>query len=138
MVTRRKDRRRMGCDEIPVASFSDIAFLLIIFFILATTLVKTQGFHTEFPQGEKSEEPPTKTTTIQLHDGKLTFNDQTVDLPKLKTALAELKLHKRTGDDKVVLLEASGKVGYQRYFEVMAAITRAGGTICIVREEEGS
>jgi biopolymer transport protein ExbD len=134
---KRRPRRRMGCDEIPVSSFADIAFLLIIFFILATTLVKTQGFHTEFPQGEKSEEPPKKTTTIQLHHDKMTLNDEPVDLPKLRAALAELKLHTRTGDDKVVLLEATGKVGYQRYFEVMAAVTRAGGTLCIVREEEG-
>jgi len=136
MVGKRHKERRMGCDDIPVASFSDIAFLLIIFFILATTLVKTQGFHTEFPQGEKSEEPPKKTTTVQLREGKIILNDEPVDLPKLRAALAELELHARTGDDKVVLLEAAGKVGYQRYFEVMAAVTRAGGTICIVREEE--
>lgn len=136
-MAKRGRRRRMGCDEIPVASFADIAFLLIIFFILATTLVKTQGFHTEFPQGEKSEEPPKKTTTVQLHHDKITLNDEQVALPKLKAALAKLKLHTRTGDGKVVLLEAAGKIGYQRYFEVMAAITRAGGTICIVREEGG-
>ena len=135
MVGKRRRDRRMGCDDIPVASFSDIAFLLIIFFILATTLVRTQGFHTEFPQGRKSEEPPTKTTTVQLHEGTITLDDKQVDLARLKAALAELKLHARTGDDKVVILEATGKVGYQRYFEVMAAITRAGGTLCIVREE---
>ena len=138
MVGKRRKQRSMGCDDIPVASFSDIAFLLIIFFILATTLVKTQGFHTEFPQGEKSEEPPKKTTTVQLHKGKITLNDEQVDLAKLKAALAELKLHTRAGDAKVVILEATGKADYQHYFEVMAAITRAGGTICIVREEGGS
>jgi len=138
MAGKRPRRRKMGCDDIPVASFADIAFLLIIFFILATTLVRTQGFHTEFPQGEKSEEPPRKTTTVQLHEGKITLNDGQVDLAGLRAGLAELKLHTRTGDDRVVLLEATGKVDYQRYFEVMAAITRAGGTICIVREEGGS
>jgi len=136
MIGTRRKPRRTGCDDIPVASFSDIAFLLIIFFILATTLVQTQGFHTEFPRGEKSDKPPTKTTTVQLHKGTITLNDAQVDLARLKAALAKLKLHTRTGDDKVVILEATGRVGYQRYFEVMAAITRAGGTICIVREEE--
>ncbi len=57
---RRRHRRDHGCDDIPVASFSDIAFLLIIFFILATTLAKTRGFITELPSGEKSEKQAVK------------------------------------------------------------------------------
>jgi len=133
----RSRRRRTGCDDIPVASFSDIAFLLIIFFILATTLVKTQGFYTDFPSGEKSEKPPEKTTTVVLHSDKIVLNDDEVDMPNLRTKLKALKLDRKTGDAKVVMMEAPGKVEYQRYFEVMAAITEAGGTICIVREEGG-
>ena len=133
MALRRK--RRSGLDDIPVVSFSDIAFLLIIFFILATTLVKTQGFYTDFPSGEKSEAPPQKTATVILREGKITLNDVDVGLPELRKKLEALKLHNKTGDDKVVMMEAPGKVKYQAYFEVMAAITDAGGTICIVREE---
>ena len=130
-------KRRFSWDDVPLTSFSDIAFLRIIFFILAATLAQTRGFLTEFPQGEKSDQPPKKTTTILLRNDRVLLNDQPVDLPRLKAELRDLKLHDRTGDDKIVLLEASGKVGYQTYFEVMAAVTQAGGTICIVREEGG-
>jgi len=136
-MARPRKRRKAGCDDIPVTSFSDIAFLLIIFFILATTLVKTQGFYTDFPSGEKSEKPQEKTTTITLRDGKVTLNDQEVGLESLRAGLKALRLDTKTGDAKVVLMEATGKVEYQAYFEVMAAITEAGGTICIVREEGG-
>ena len=136
-MARRPKRRKAGCDDIPVTSFSDIAFLLIIFFILVTTLVKTQGFYTDFPSGEKSEKPQEKTTTITLHEGKVTLNDQEVGLAGLRAGLKALRLDTKTGDAKVVLMEAAGKVQYQTYFEVMAAITEAGGTICIVREEGG-
>jgi len=136
-MARPRKRRKAGCDDIPVTSFSDIAFLLIIFFILATTLVKTQGFYTDFPSGEKSEKPQEKTTTITLHEGKVTLNDQEVGLAGLRAGLKALRLDTKTGDAKVVLMEAAGKVQYQTYFEVMAAITEAGGTICIVREEGG-
>lgn len=136
-MARKRQTRRFSWDDVPLTSFSDIAFLLIIFFILATTLAQTRGFDTEFPQGEKSEEPPKKTTTILLRAGKITLNDEPVDVPTLRAELAELKLDRKQGDDKIVLLEAHGKVGYQRYFEVMAAITQAGGKTCIVREEEG-
>jgi len=124
----------MGADDIPVASFSDLAFLLIIFFILTTTLVTTRGLLTEFPAGERSEKQEKKTTTVCLRDGRLTLNDAAVDLPRLHQELAALRLHDRTGEDKVVVLESAGKVQYQEYFEVMAAITHAGGAICVVRE----
>jgi biopolymer transport protein ExbD len=130
-----RERPRIGVEDIPVASFSDLAFLLIIFFILTTTLVATRGFLTEFPSGQRSEKQEKKTTTVRLREGKVTLNDAEVDLPELRRKLAALKLPDRGGEDKVVVLEAAGKVGYQDYFEVMAAITQAGGTICIVREE---
>ena len=136
-MARQRKRRKPGCDDIPVTSFSDIAFLLIIFFLLATTLVKTQGFITDFPSGQKSEKPQEKTTTIALRDGKITLNDQEVDVARLRADLKALRLDTRAGDAKVVLMEATGKVEYQAYFEVMAAITEAGGTICIIREEGG-
>ncbi len=133
-------RRRsagMGVEDIPVASFSDIAFLLIIFFILTTTLVSIRGLLTEFPAGERSEKQERKTATVCLRDGRLTLNDAPMDLPKLRQELAALRLHDRAGEAKVVILESSGRVEYQDYFEVMASITQAGGTLCIVREIGG-
>ena len=42
--------------EIPMASLADIAFLLIVYFMLATTFQTTFGFETEVPQGEKAAE----------------------------------------------------------------------------------
>jgi len=132
-----REKQRFGIEDLPVASFSDLAFLLIIFFILTTTLVATRGFLTEFPAGERSEKQEKKATTVSLRDGRISFNGAEMDLPKLAHELAALKLHDRTGDDKVVVLEASGRVEYQNYFEVMATITQSGGTLCIVRETGG-
>ena len=133
----RRHKARMGLDDIPVASFSDIAFLLIIFFILTTTLVATRGLLTEFPSGAVSEKQEKKTTTVCLRDGKVTLNDAELDVARLRLELAALKLHERAPEDRVVILESAGRVEYQDYFAVMAAITQAGGTICIVRELGG-
>ncbi|NQT86707.1 biopolymer transporter ExbD [bacterium] len=138
MARRRRRRKRdHGCDDIPVASFSDIAFLLIIFFILATTLATTRGFITELPSGEKSEKPPEKTTTVHLNAGVLRIDDDVVSLKELKAKLLGMKLHAQSGDGKVVMFEATGRVDYQDYYEIMAVVARAGGSICIVREEGG-
>ena len=56
----------------------------------------------------------------------------------MRGRLKELNLSQKTGDQKVVLLEAIGDVEYQTYYDVMAAISEAGGAIGIVRQAEGS
>jgi len=135
MAAGRKRKRR--APEVPVSSFSDIAFLLIIYFILATTLARMTGVVAEIPSGRKARTKTETPRTVQLHAGRISFNEDSVDIPELRRRLRALNLHAKGGDDKVVLLEAIGDVKYQTYFDVMAAISAAGGVTAILREEEG-
>ena len=113
----------------PVAAFSDIAFQLIIFFIVAATLVQITGTVTEIPSGEKAQNKEEKeTATVKLRNDRVLFNDKHVEMPELRRRLADLNLHQKTDDQKVVLLEASGDVTYQAYFDVMASISAAGAS----------
>ena len=133
----RKHRKHRRESEIPVGPFSDIAFLLIIFFILATTLVQVSGVLTDIPSGQQSEQKQDdKTPTVKLQGDRVTFNDNQVDIKQLRSRLAKLKLSQKAGDAKVVLLEASGSVKYQTYFDVMASISDAGGVTAILQEEK--
>jgi biopolymer transport protein ExbD len=50
--------------------------------------------------------------------------------------LLDLQFGKKQGEEKVVMLEAAGKVNYQTYYEAMAAISGAGGIVAIVEEGE--
>ena len=62
--------------EMSISSFSDIAFLLIIFFILATTLVQVSGVINEIPSGEQSQsDQDLESPTVQLEHGRVLFND---------------------------------------------------------------
>jgi len=133
MARRRKQRRD---SEVPVSAFSDIAFLLIIFFILATTLVQVSGVVTEIPSGEQAErEKEAETPTVALKGNHVFLGEKQIDMKHLRHYLAELNLHERTGEDKVILLEAAGDVAYQNYFDVMASISAAGGVTAILQEE---
>ena len=117
----------------------DIAFLLIIFFILVTSLVQIQGFYAKIPSGEKSDNVEQKGTSVILRMGKIRLNDEAVrDAQELRGKLAELKLDQlpETNEKKIVIFEAIGRVKYQDYFGVMAAIADAGGIIGIVREDK--
>ena len=120
-----------------LSSFSDIAFLLIIFFILATTLVQVSGVINEIPAGEQSQSnEDLESPTVKLEDDRMLFNEKQIEMPELRSRLADLKLHEKSEDEKVVLLEASGNVKYQSYFDVMASISAAGGVTAIMQEEE--
>jgi len=134
---RRQEKRDLA---IPTDSVSDIAFLLIIFFILTTTLSKLSGFTAELPSADASQKQvaatDTKTPGVQIAGGKLLFNEQEVSLDTLRDRLLDLQLGKKEGQEKVVMLEAAGKVDYQSYYEAMAAISAAGGVVAIVEEGE--
>jgi len=131
-----KHRKQRRDSEVPVSAFSDIAFLLIIFFILATTLVQVSGVITEIPSGEQAQtQQEEETPTVRLQGDRVLLGEKRVDMKELRRSLAKMKLHEKAGDAKVVLLEASGNVTYQNYFDVMASISAAGGVTAILQEK---
>lgn len=130
--------RQGGADDIPTSSFSDIAFLLIIFFILVTSLQQFTGFKTDLPSGEQSqEEQDEEMPTVKLHNDSITFGEEPVNIEELRRELAGLKLTERASeDDRLVIIEATGNTTYQSYYQVMAAIRKAGGVVGILKEGE--
>ena len=132
----KKPRRSLTRDpEIPVASFVDLAFLLYIFFIMVTSFAEFSGVIADVPAAERSQGVAEQTPTIAIQENKFTFNDKEISLADLKQRITELDLAHKSGEGKVVLLEAQGKIQYQAYFEIMADVSAAGGVIGIVQEE---
>ena len=132
---KREKKQRSG--EIPTNSFSDIAFLLIIYFLVATTLVKVKTITAEMPTGEKnSESQSDKTPTINLREGNIHLNDKKVDIDELNIKLAELDLMAKDPSKRVILLESVGGTPYQDYFQALATISAHGGVVARVEEDE--
>jgi biopolymer transport protein ExbD len=135
MAGRRRKPKQMP--EMPVASFSDIAFLLLIFFILTTSFSKTQGFLSDLPSGEVAKTTKKgETPTVFVDIGSLKFNDQAITVDELRKRLKGLKLaEKEKQEDRIVIMESASGVDYETYFRAMSTITAAGGVIAIVKEE---
>lgn len=129
--------RQLNQDAVPTTSLADMMFLLLIFFIMTTTLARTTGFVTDIPSGSKGQQDSQeKTPTVALHDDKITVNDkQNVSLDELRQYVTRLHLEKREGDAKVVIVQATGRVSYQTYYETLAMVQNAGGVVAIVSEE---
>ena len=131
----REKKRRSG--EIPTNSFSDIAFLLIIYFLVATTLVKVKTITAEMPTGEKNAESQSdKTPTINLRNGDIHFNDKKMDIEELNRKLAELDLMAKDPSKRVILLESVDGTPYQDYFQALATISAHGGVVALVEEDQ--
>ena len=91
MRRRERGEKKHRSGEVPTGSFSDIAFLLIIYFLVATVLVKVKTITADLPSGEKSSQSQSaKTPTVSLKDSLIMFNDRKVDLPELNDRLAAL------------------------------------------------
>lgn len=132
-----KQTKKHRTGEIPTGSFSDIAFLLIIYFLVATTLVKVKTITADLPSGEKATQAQTeKTPIVNLRGSEIFFNDKKVSISELDARLEVLNLEEKEGQAKVIMLESARGTPYQHYFDALAAISAQGGVVAIVEEEE--
>lgn len=134
-INRRSKKHREG--EIPTGTFSDIAFLLIIFFLVATTLTKVKTITADLPAGEKSTQPQSeKTPIVNLRGSEIFFNDKSVSLEGLDERLAALKLIEKDPAGRVIMLESANGTPYESYFQALATISANDGVVAIVEGEE--
>ena len=88
-------KKRRGLDEINSSSMADIAFLLLVFFLVTTTISMDKGINIVLPaDGEQKEIPKRKMASndkmifsVQSHS-KTKYNDYLKVLDQLKMAKA--------------------------------------------------
>ncbi len=77
--------------ELPTASMSDIAFLLLIFFMVSTVFVKFQGLDVVLPKAESTRKIPDKRRNICSvwvdRQGRVCIDDLIVDLPQVSRVM---------------------------------------------------
>ena len=135
MKLQRKKRRE---SEVDVSSFSDVAFLLIIFFILTTTFKIMGGQELNIPSGEDGESKDQKQLTISLAGKKIFYGEDSkssLTLRQLRVQLADEELSTKKEDQRMVVLESAEDVVYQRYYNVMLAIRDADGIVALIEKD---
>lgn len=132
----RKDKKNL-VGVIPTDSFSDIAFLLIVYFMVATTLLKVKSIPADLPSGEKAAQAQSeKTPIVNLRGAEIFFNDKPVSMEDLTARLAALELAQKENSQRVIMLESARGTPYENYFKALAAISSNGGVVAIVEAEE--
>jgi biopolymer transport protein ExbD len=117
--------KRPSRSEIPTASTGDIAFLLIIFFLVGTTFRAAQGLKVVLPNAMSTERIIKKRNVQNLwidQNGRVSVNDNLVTIPSVTPVLAE----KIVGNpDLVVVLQADKEVPYGYVTDVLEALKTA-------------
>jgi len=121
--------------EINLGAFSDIAFLLIIFFILTTTLIRPAFEKLSIPSGTSD---PTakeqKNLTINLSPTEIRYGPKgrPVSMDKLHELLKAENFPAKSEQDRIVILDSTDDVLYEDYYGVVMAIAKSGGVLALI------
>lgn len=120
-----------------LVSFTDIAFSVVLFFMVAATFAKSNAMKVELPGSEANAVDQTmETITVQADANSVVLDGQPVELPGLSAALKGKLVGRTTPEQKVVVLLTADDINFQRNVELMHAIRSAGGEVAIMYEEE--
>ena len=133
--------KKAGDVNLDLTSFADIANLLIIFFILTTSLARPFGRQIDMPSSVKPAEQQDndRTPTIRVTGDRLIFsigdkNEKELSMNELRRELWARKFSEQPNDKRSVVIETSPEVIYDRYYQVATAVAAAGGVIALLDE----
>lgn len=118
--------------EINVTNLLDLAFVLLIIFMIATPLInQEQKMEVDLPLESRSAQTPPRSRPVQITiKGANTFfidaeNNRPLDVTALRTRLAALAREDR---DTNVMIRADANASYQHVVTVMDELKKAGLT----------
>ncbi len=136
----RKSRHESHSDpELDISSLIDVSFLLLIFFLVTSTLLKKElDLGLVLPTPGESKVDPSESLEIAISgDGRITIGGQEIagpskngDASQITEVRAQLKEHKNRADilqqEAFVSLKASDEATTQRFIDVINALAYAG------------
>ncbi|HSM35147.1 MAG TPA: biopolymer transporter ExbD [Longimicrobiales bacterium] len=122
------ERKSKASSEIPSSSLADMAFLLLIFFMVSTVFRKEQPRDAEFPEAEatqKLEEPRKDILHIWVEgDGDIWINDQNIAMQAVAPIVNELYVE--SNQRLVPVLRADRDVPYSVMNDLQEQLQTAG------------
>ncbi len=112
--------------QLDMTPLVDVVFLLLIFFMLSTSLSVNPGIKIDLPKSS-AEQIKKKKTTLRVAieaGGRIYFEGKKLSLPQLREKFQVVG--KEQGDDALVVIEADKKVYHGLVVKVMDAAKSAG------------
>jgi len=134
MKTRK--RKRLG-PQIPMSAMSDIAMLLLIFFVVTTQFLVQRAIQAELPAvTSEKDEASEDLVTVLLESEIVYLDDERISLDELSYYLSLKLADKVEVQERAVILDARDDVSTQRFVDACSAIELAGGIPTIMKVED--
>ena len=109
--------------EINVTPLTDIFLVLLIIFMVTTTVMQDEGKNIDLPNASESEETPKGVTVAVTYDGLMKVNDRIVEMEDLLPALEEAI---EAAEEKIVILRGDKRVLLGRAVNILDLAQQAG------------
>ena len=120
----------------PASASSDIAFILIIFFLVCAAVQPETGLSQALPKTEEKEEKreQSKNIEVSITPTSIVLNGSPLQLPEF-TRRIQAALQKKTRDaDRIVVVKSAPNTPYPIWIKVSQIIEQAGGILTLELE----
>ena len=121
----KKKKRRFKAEGIPTSSMADIAFLLLVFFLVTTTIDTDKGLGIVLPPPGDMEIEIRKENILNClinSQGKVLLDEEPTNIDQIHRVVSQ-KL--RANDKLIVSVKAHPKTAYNDYVKVIDQLKRA-------------
>ncbi|UCD36667.1 MAG: biopolymer transporter ExbD [Fidelibacterota bacterium] len=128
-------RRRSKLKEIPSASMADIAFLLLVFFLVTTTISMDKGIGQLLPAiGEELEVNPKNITKVLVNaTGQILLDEELIPLNQLRGRIKNMLAQ---NDRLIVSVKTHSQTKHQVYIDVLDQLKQAGAPRISIAEPD--
>lgn len=122
----------------PASSSSDIAFILIIFFLVCASVQPETGIAQELPRTESKENRKDQSQNIEVSitPSNVVLNGSPLQLPEFRQRITAALQAKKRDVDKVVVVKSAPDTPYDFWIRVSRAIDDAGGVVTLELSKE--
>ena len=129
------EKKKSRLSEIPTSSLADIAFLLLIFFLVTTTIDVDKGISLVLPEkGETKEVHKKNIANILINaNGQVMLNEEPIEIPMLRNRVKQMI----TENDKLIIsVKTDAKTKYETYVDVLDELKLVNATKISIAEPE--
>jgi len=132
----RKKRLRLSpMVEPPASATGDIAFNLIVFFLVCASVQPDSGREQSLPRSDQESEEQTENIQVQLTSNAVMLNGVVIGQNDFVIALNRSLEGKVRQEDRVVVVQSKPDTPYSHWVIVTEMIEQAGGIVTIQTEE---